>query len=106
MSEELWQKGYLNDKGRVRGHPVGPYEGFNLGATTLEQLRRAGIVPDHSYGRFATRKPDGLVVDRRGMAPMVKLVVEYKDRGRLDSPAKTREFSEKVPDEYCRPLSC
>ena len=106
MSEELWQKGYLNDKGRVRGHPVGPYEGFNLGATTLEQLRRAGIVPDHSYGRFATRKPDGLVVDRRGMAPMVKLVVEYKDRGRLDSPAKTRELSEKVADEYCRPLSC
>ena len=68
MSEELRQKGYLI-KGKARGEPVGLYEGFNLGATTLEQLRQYGIIPDQSYGRFAKRKPDGIVVDRRNAIP-------------------------------------
>lgn len=88
MSEELRQKGYLDKKGRVRGVPVGPYEGFNIGATTLDQLRRFGIVPDRNYGRFHTRKPDGIVVDRRAAEPIVKFVVDFKDRGILNSAEK------------------
>lgn len=107
MSEELRQRGYLNSKGKVRGVPVGPYfEGFDLGATTFDQLRRVGIIPDRNYGKYNTRKPDGLVVDRRGEEPVVKFVVDFKDRGILDSPQKIRDCSEKVADEYCRPLSC
>lgn len=107
MSEELRQKGYLDGRGRLRaGEQVGPFEGFNIGATTLDQLRRAGIVPDRNYGRYKNNKPDGLVIDRRGDEPIVKFVAEFKDRGLLDSPSKTRSFSEKVADEYCRPLDC
>lgn len=106
MSEELLQKGYVDKRGRVRGEPVGPYEGFNLGATTLEQLRSYHIVPDLSFGKFGKRKPDGIVVDRRGNAPVVKFVAEFKNHGGLDSDARAREFSEKVADEYCRPLGC
>lgn len=63
MSEELLQKGYIH-RGRARGESVGPYEGFNLGATTLDQLPKYGIIPDRSYGRHGKNKPDGLVVDR------------------------------------------
>ena len=106
MSEELLQKGYINRKGVVRGEPIGPYEGFNLGATTLDQLRRHRIIPDRSYGKQSNKKPDGLVVDRRGPSPIVKFVVEFKDHGGLDSDTRLRAFSEKVADEYCRPLSC
>lgn len=107
MSEELRQRGYLNSKGRIQGVPIGPYfEGFDLGNTTFDQLKRVGIIPDRSYGKFNTRKPDGLVVDRRGEEPVVKFVVDFKDRGILDSPQKIHDWSEKVADEYCRPLSC
>jgi hypothetical protein len=105
MSEELRQKGYFSH-GKVRGEQVGPYEGFNLGATTLEQLRQCGIVPDRSYGKYAKRKPDGLVVDRRSGVPVVKFVVEFKDIGGLNSEQRVLDFSEKIADEYCRPLSC
>ena len=106
MSEELLQKGYVSRKGIVKGDPIGPYEGFNLGATTLDQLRRYGIIPDRSYGKNAKKKPDGIVVDRRSGHPIVKFVVEFKDRGGLDSEVRVKEFSEKVADEYCRPLLC
>jgi type I restriction enzyme M protein len=105
MSEELRQKGYLV-RGKVRGDMVGSYEGFNLGATTLEQLRKAGIIPDRSYGKYAKLKPDGIVVDRRGDTPLVKFVAEFKDLGGLNSQQRTFDFSEKVADEYCRPLGC
>lgn len=93
MSEELRQKGYLDSRGNAHGIAVGPYEGFNLGATTLDQLRRARIIPDLNYGRFSTRKPDGIVVDRRTDQPLVKLVIEFKDRGKLDSEIKTNDVS-------------
>ena len=107
MSEELLQKGYLDDRGRVHGLRVGPhYEGFSLGATTLDQLRRYKIVPDRGYGKHSKNKPDGLIVDRRGETPVVKFVAEFKDRGQLDSEARTKDFIEKVADDYCRPLLC
>jgi type I restriction-modification system DNA methylase subunit len=105
MSEELRQKGYLKN-GKAHGDAVGPYEGFNLGATTLEQLRQCGIVPDQSYGKHSKRKPDGLVVDRRSGVPIVRFVAEFKNVGGLNSHQRTVDFSEKVADEYCRPLGC
>ncbi len=76
MSEELRQKGYLN--GKAQGARVGEYEGFNLGATNLNQLRKAGILPKRNFAK-GTAKPDGLVVDRGRDSPEVKLVIEYKD---------------------------
>jgi len=106
MSEELLQKGYVNRKGRVKGDILGPYEGFNLGATTLDQLRKYGIIPDRSYGKRGKNKPDGIVVDRRGASPIVKFVVEFKNHGGLDSESRVKAFSEKVAEEYCRPLGC
>lgn len=106
MSEELLQKGYVDHKGHVRGEPVGPYEGFNLGATTLDQLRKYKIIPDRSYKKYGRNRPDGIVVDRRGGSPIVKFVVEFKDHNGLDSEIRIRDFSEKLADEYCRPLAC
>jgi len=106
MSEELRQKGYLDKRGRANGEPVGAYEGFNIGATTIDQLRRASIIPNRDYGRFKNKKPDGIVVDRRTSTPEVKFLVEYKDIGGLDSESHKRYFADKVAEEYCRPLFC
>ena len=84
MSEELRQKGYISRSGIVQGDVIGSYEGFNIGATTLEQLRQNGIIPDRSYGKYSKKKPDGIVVDRRGDSPIVKFIVEYKNVGGLN----------------------
>ena len=105
MSEELLQKGYMRGD-LVRGDPVGPYEGFNLGATTVDQLRRCRVIPDLPYGRHAKNKPDAIVVDRRPEVPVVKFVAEFKDQGLLGTADRLREVSEKLADEYCRPLHC
>lgn len=75
----------MDKRGRARGEPVGSYEGFNIGATTLDQLRRASIIPDRDYGRFKKNKPDGIVVDRRASTPEVKFLIEFKDKGGFDS---------------------
>lgn len=60
MSEELTQKG-LTDHGLI----IGNYEFYNLGSTTLNQLRKCAIIPDKDYQEYGTRKPDALLVDRR-----------------------------------------
>lgn len=105
MSEELRQKGYLR-KGKVRGDKLGPYESFNLGNSTLNQLREAGIVPDKSLGKKATLKPDGLVIHRTGSGVVAKLVLEFKDKGELDTEAKRAAIFDKTAREYCHLLEC
>ena len=60
MSEELIQKG-LTEHGLI----IGNYEFYNIGATTLNQLKKYGIIPNEDYKEYGTRKPDALLVDRR-----------------------------------------
>ena len=104
MSEELLQR--YTRAGVVEGDPVGPFEGFNIGATTINQLRRYHIVPDRRYGTVGKYKPDGIIVDRRGESPLVKFVVDFKDQGHLNSERRAVELGKKVADKYCRPLGC
>ncbi|HEU5093032.1 MAG TPA: N-6 DNA methylase, partial [Nitrospira sp.] len=106
MSEELRQKGYLSPEGAVAGDPAGPFQAFNLGASTINQLARVRIVPRHDYRKRGILKPDGLVVSGVGSAPTVHLVVEFKDRGELDTDAKLDRVLAKVATEYCAPLDC
>ena len=73
MSEEL-----------IQGDPVqiGRYTYYKLGATTLRQLRKAGIVKGSIPDRLLSKKPDGLIVLGRGTT---KAVVEYKPPEKLRS---------------------
>ena len=104
MSEELLQR-YSRSDG-IKGDTVGPYEGFNIGSTTINQLRQHHIVPDRRYGAIGKYKPDGIIVDRRGQSPLVKFVVDFKSQGELASESRVLELGEKVADKYCRPLDC
>jgi type I restriction enzyme M protein len=106
MSEELRARGYLR-RGTARGHRVGEYEGFLLGASTLGQLADAGIIAKRGYGAQKNMKPDGLVVDRRAPAtPQVKLVIEHKDAGELGTEERRAKVFEKAAKQYCKPLGC
>ena len=53
---------------------IGRYNYYRLGNTTLNQLKRSGMVPKKNYGRIGRKKPDGLIYYHRD----IKAVVEYK----------------------------
>lgn len=108
MSEQLRKQGYLNDGGVAKGDALGTYESFVIGDTTMNQLKKAGIVPKREYAKgVGGLKPDGLVVDRRdSRAPVVKLIVEDKDKGELDTEKKLNAVLKKCADTYCPALEC
>lgn len=76
MSEELLQ---------VASHPIGRYQFYKLGASTLTQLKRAKIVNGKFSKDIANKKPDGLIVLPGGD---VKVVIEYKQPSELSSKKK------------------
>jgi type I restriction enzyme M protein len=83
MSEELAQKG-LTEHGLI----IGNYEFYNIGATTLNQLKKFKIIPDVDYKEYGLRKPDALLVDRRNKKRIkVICVVENKDNEKFKSDA-------------------
>jgi hypothetical protein len=88
MSEELVQKG-LNK----HGLKIGCYEFYNIGSTTIKQLKKYKIIHNRSYLGYESRKPDALLVDRRNKRSIkVILVIEHKDSGKFrtdDDQTKT-----------------
>ncbi len=85
---------------------MGELESFNIGGSTLRQLAAAGVVPDRDYGTQASKRPDGVVVDRSEATPRVKLVAEHKDLGELSSDTKIEKVLQKLAEEYCATLTC
>jgi len=75
MSEELLQ---------TIPFQIGKYTYYRLGATTLNQLRTAGLIPKKDYAQLEAKKPDGLVTQHGA----IKAVVEYKQPKELDSKKK------------------
>ena len=81
MSEELNQKGYVE-----HGLRIGVYEFYQIGNTSLNELKRYKIVPNKNYKEYGARKPDALLVDRRNKNSIrVIAVIEYKDGSRFVS---------------------
>ena len=74
MSEELIQRNLVAEPERV-----GPWEFYNIGATTLKALKEAKIIPRRNYAEFEGKKPDALIVQK----PNVVAAIEYKAPGRL-----------------------
>jgi hypothetical protein len=90
MAEELQRYAVAGKKNRFKGEPLGPYERFVIGATTLGQLKAAGIIKDFATEiRFkakvwkgkpsAASRPDEIVLDGK----QTVLVVERKDSNEL-----------------------
>ena len=72
MSEELLQ---------TIPQQVGKYTYYRLGATTISQLTKAGLIPKKKYAGIASHKPDGLLFHQK----QVRAVVEYKQPSLLQS---------------------
>ena len=95
MSEELIQK-ELNKQ----GIKVTNYEYYNIGATTISQLKNAKIVPSKSYGKYSKRKPDGLLVDRQNKSN-IKVIVVIENK----QPSDFRTNKQKINAiEQCNDL--
>lgn len=87
MSEELIQKAYTE-----HGIIIGNYEYFDLGNTTFDQLKAHKIIPNKNYGKYKSKKPDVLLVDRRNnKKPRVIVCVEYKQPSELRTDKQKKE---------------
>ena len=81
MSEELIAK-----KLTEHGLMIGNYEYYNIGSTTLNQLKKAKIIPETEYGEYGSRKPDAILTDRRNLNDIkIICVIENKENGKFKS---------------------
>ena len=71
MSEELLQVNYL---------PIGRYRYYKLGASTVRQLKDAGIIRGKIDREVLGKKPDGVIVLGDGTT---RAVIEYKPPSKL-----------------------
>lgn len=100
MSEELIQKGL--DK---QGIKFGNYQWYNIGNTSLNQLKTYKIIPNKNYKEYGNLKPDGLLVDRRDKKKIqVITVVEFKKSENLNTESK-KEKAVKQCNTYCQILN-
>lgn len=87
MSEELAQKGLTE-----HGLKIGNYEFYNIGSSTLNQLKKYKIIPERDYKEYGTRKPDALLIDRRNKNRVkVICVIEVKDNEKFKSDSDKTE---------------
>lgn len=100
MSEEIIQRGLENS-----GIKIGGYEFFNIGATTLHDLQRYGIIPNGNYKNYTNRKPDGLIIKRNGRDIKVIAVIENKDYDKLTTEKQKRDAIEQC-NTICQILNC
>jgi type I restriction enzyme M protein len=81
MSEELHARGLTE-----HGCPLGPYEYYNVGATSIGALKRFKIVPNREYGKASLNKPDGGDQTDPVFTYVVTQVGEALDSTRFESP--------------------
>ncbi|QUC64162.1 N-6 DNA methylase [Nitrosopumilus sp. K4] len=94
MSEELNTK-YPDG----HGLRIGNYEYYLLGNTTLKQLKKNKIIPNKDYKKYETRKPDGLLVDRRNKKKIKTIcILEHKDDGKFKTEADKKNAIEECND--------
>ncbi|MDR0420298.1 MAG: SAM-dependent methyltransferase, partial [Prevotellaceae bacterium] len=70
MSEELLQRNLINNPEKI-----GKWYFRNIGSTTLNALKNAGIIPKKDYKSFERRKPDGIITSLKE----VIAIIENKD---------------------------
>src|SRR3989339_23667 len=94
MSEELIQRGFLK-----KGIFVGEYEYFPTHSTTLKQYKHQKIIANKNYKKYETRKPDGLIVDRRNKSDIqVVTVIENKKPSEFQTDKQKKEAIEQCND--------
>jgi len=94
MGEELNQRDLIKN-----GIKIGIYEFYNIGNTTLNQLKKFKIIPSKDYKQYSIRKPDSILVDRRNKNKIkVILVIENKDDGKFKTVEDKRKTIQQCND--------
>lgn len=94
MSEELIKRKLMSS-----GRKIWNYEYYDIGDTTLEQLKAKGIVPRKNYGKYKKRKPDGLLVNRLNKKdPQIIVCIEYKTPSEFRSEDQKKEAIQQCND--------
>lgn len=81
MSEELLQRDLLSNPEKI-----GRWNFYNIGATTLNTLKRYKIIPNVDYKKFGSRKPDGLIIQDKKVIAVIanKLPQKLKSKNQID----------------------
>ncbi len=74
MREELIQRNLI-----ASPEHMGSWDYYNIGSTTLKDLKSAKIIPNKDYTNFESKKPDALLVNK----PNVIAAIEYKQPSKL-----------------------
>lgn len=100
MGEELQSLGY-----EKTGIYIGEYEYYPLQRTSLNQYKKAKVIPLKDYGKYGSRQPDGLLVDRTNKENIrVIAVVEYKQSKDFQTDAQKKMAFEQCND-LCQELN-
>jgi len=74
MSEELHQRDLIKNPPKIKN-----WHFYNIGATTMNALKKHGIIPSVDYGALGKRKPDGLIALNQKVIAVIenKLPTEF-----------------------------
>ncbi len=82
MSEELLQRGL--DK---KPEKIGKWDFYNIGATTINQLKKHNIIRDINYGKIGQKKVDGIIINQK----KVIAIIENKTSEEFNTPKKQQK---------------
>jgi len=94
MSEELIQRGL-----QKMGLKISNYEFYNLGNSTLSQLRQYKIIPPFDK-KYSKRRPDALLISRSQSKEDIAIiaVIEYKQPSEFHSDKQKKEALQECND--------
>jgi len=73
---------------------IGDWDFYNIGSTTLNELKNFGIIPKKDYKALGKRKPDGLIVTKR----KVIAVIENKSISKFKTEKQKQNALKQVID--------
>ena len=82
MSEELLQRDLIDNPEKI-----GNWNFYNIGATTIKNLRQSRIINDFDYDSIDKRKPDGLIVYNKN----VLVTIENKKPSEFNTDEKKQK---------------
>lgn len=99
MGEELQSLGFHKN-----GIFIAEYEYYPLQRTSLDQYKKAKVIPSKDYGKYGKRQPDGLLVNRANPKDLrVIAVIEYKQPKEFQSEVQKKDAVEQCND-LCQEL--
>jgi len=85
MSEELLQRDLIKNPPKI-----GKWDYYNVGATSIKQLKEAQIIRNVDYGKEEKKKVDALLVQKKN----VIAVIEFKKPSEFNTKAKQEKAIE------------